>query len=300
VARQIADPLAVLMADRVSAQAQHFFGNHSTARIYAERVLDHPARAIPLAYVPVQVDRQVSMRIILARILWLEGLADQALALARQLCDLAAADSPFALCQALALAACPIAFWCSADQQAGEWVSDLMRESSRFKLDFWRSYGEWFQGAMHRRAAFTGSESTPPAVAEPGRQQPAPGLLFDTMLTIAPEAVALDPNAEESLRAPGWAGPEKLRLMGELAWREAPGDEAGRAEMLFLRSVEMAEQQNALAWNLRASLSLAKLWADRGRRRDALGLLQTIHARFSEGRETRDLRTAAVWLQRLA
>jgi predicted ATPase/DNA-binding winged helix-turn-helix (wHTH) protein len=300
VARQIADPLAVLMADRVSAQAQHFFGNHSTARIYAERVLDHPARAIPLAYVPVQVDRQVSMRIILARILWLEGLADQALALVRQLYDLAAADSPFALCQALALAACPIAFWCSTDEQAGDWINDLMRESSRYKLDFWRSYGERYQNALQHRVASIERQWTGPDASERGGYQAAPGLLSDTILTIAPDMVALDPKAEEWVRAPGWVGPEKLRVMGELILRETPGDDAGRAEMLFIRSVEMAEQQNALSWNLRATVSLAKLWSGQGRRRDAHGLLETIYGRFSEGFKTHDLRNAAEWLERLA
>ena len=299
LARHIADPLAVLMADRVSAQAQHFFGNHGAARIYAERVLDHPAQAIPLAYVPVQVDRQVSMRIILARILWLEGQPDQAVNLTRQLCELASADSPFALCQALALAACPIALWCGAQEQAQSWVTELMQAASRYKLDFWRSYGEWFQRAL---AQITPTGHPPPATAlgvDATGQSSLSGLLLDTMLTIAPGSIKLDPEVRER-PAPGWCGPERLRLLGELALREAPGDEAGRAEMLFLRAIEMAEQQNALAWNLRASLSLAELWSERGRRSDALGLVQGVHARFSEGLETKDVRTAAAWLERLA
>jgi predicted ATPase/DNA-binding winged helix-turn-helix (wHTH) protein len=300
VARQIADPLAVLMADRVSAQAQHFYGNHSTARIYAERVLDHPARAIPLAYIPLQVDRQVSMRIILARILWLEGLSDQALALAKQLCDLAAADSPFALCQALALAACPIAFWCFEDGQARVWASDLMREASRYKLDFWRSYGERFQDALSQRASATQNQVADFAAAERASPRAASGLLFETLLTIAPGTVTIDSKADEGPRAPGWGGPEKLRVLGELALRETPNDETGRSEMLFLRSVEMAERQNALAWNLRASISLAELWSQKGRRRDALGLLQSVYGRFSEGFNTHDMQAAAALLQRLA
>lgn len=299
VARQIADPLAVLVADRVSAQAQHFYGNHSTARIYAERVLDHPAHAIPLTYIPVQVDRQVSMRIILARILWLEGLPDQALALARQLCVLAAADSPFALCQALALAACPISLWCSAEEQARSWIDDLMRESSRYKLDFWRSYGEWFaDAAQHRVLANTRGSGT--EALQPWPDRPASGLVFDTLLTIAPEAIVLDINAPEWPHAPGWAGPEKLRVLGERVLRDNPDDEAGRAQMLFLRAIEMAEQQNALGWNLRASMSLAQLWAEGGRRRDAAGLLRTVYGRFSEGLDTHDLLLAAALLERLS
>ena len=84
IARKTGDPLAVLLADRVAAQAHHFCGNHRIARTYAERVLDNPAKAIPLAYVPVQVDRRVWMRMVLARIHWFEGYADLAVALSAE------------------------------------------------------------------------------------------------------------------------------------------------------------------------------------------------------------------------
>jgi predicted ATPase/DNA-binding winged helix-turn-helix (wHTH) protein len=284
LARKTADPMALLIADRVSAQAQHFCGNHGTARIYAERVLDHPAKGIPLAYIPAQVDWRVSMRIVLARIFWLEGLADQSLALVKEMLELAATDSPFALCQALALAACPIAFWCGENQQAQEHVSALMQESDRYRLDFWRSYGEWFQRAVSVECDTTTSS----------------GLLLDTMLTINPRIASIDSCIVEDTQSSGWSTPEKLRVQGQLTLERALPDSTSGAEIIFLRAIEAAEQQNALAWNLRASMSLGRLWLQQNRKRDAFALVNGVFRRFTEGFDTKDLRQAVALLDQLA
>jgi len=300
LARHIADPLALLMADRVSAQAQHFCGNHATARIYAERVLDHPAKGIPLAYMPVQVDRQVSMRIVLARILWLEGHAEQSLALVKETLELASADSPFAQCQALALAACPIALWCGEQERAQEHVTALMRESGRYRLDFWRSYGEWFQRAVDLECVTSMGLETEVRRRENALSRPSSGLLLDTMLTIHPAVMVFDPAVIDGTKTSGWSAPEKLRVLGQHILEGAPPEASARAEMFFLRAIETAEQQNALAWNLRACMSLGKLWSQEDRKRDAFGLLNGAYRRFSEGFETKDMRQAVALLDRFA
>jgi hypothetical protein len=296
----MADPLALLMAERVSAKAQHFCGNHATARIYAERVLDHPAKGIPLAYMPVQVDRQVSMRIVLARILWLEGNAEQALALVKETLELASADSPFAQCQALALAACPIALWCGEQERAQEHVTALMRESGRYRLDFWRSYGEWFQRAVDLECVTSMGLESEARRRENALSRPSSGLLLDTMLTINPAVMALDLAGIDGTKTSGWSAPEKLRILGQHILGTAPPEASARAEMFFLRAIEAAEQQNALAWNLRACMSLGKLWSQEDRKRDAFGLLNGVYRRFSEGFETTDMREAVALLDRFA
>src|SRR5262249_1790011 len=77
-ARATDDPLAMLIADRVGAQVHHWAGDHERSRKLAERVLGHPAAAIPLIYSQMGIDRQVSMRVVLARIFWLQGQYDRA------------------------------------------------------------------------------------------------------------------------------------------------------------------------------------------------------------------------------
>jgi predicted ATPase/DNA-binding winged helix-turn-helix (wHTH) protein len=292
VGRKTGDPLAVLIADRVAAQAHHFSGNHRLARVYAERVLDHPAKAIPLAYIPVQVDRRVWMRIVLARILWLEGYSEQAVDLSAEALELAASDSPFASCQALALAACPIAFWRGERPRAEEHVKALLREADRYRLDYWRVYGEWYERVL--RADSEAADEEVPATKFP--MTPLRGLLLDTMLTIGPGLSGVDPR---SSNATGWSAPEVLRIQAQSMLRASPLDEGAGAEEMLMRSLRTAEQQNALAWTLRTATSLGALWSQKGKKVAAHNLLSDIRARFSEGLGTRDLRQAASLLERL-
>jgi predicted ATPase len=296
VARKTGDPLAVLIADRVAAQAHHFCGNHRIARTYAERVLDHPAKAIPLAYIPVQVDRRVWMRIVLARILWMEGNADQAVALSGEALEFAASDSPFAVCQSLALAACPIAFWRGDTVQEQEHVMRLLREADRYRLDYWRMYGEWYRRALAAPTEATNQKAAAEAASTTSPTTPPRGLLLDTMLTIAPGLSGVDAHAS---KASGWSAPEVLRVQAQGVLRDSSIDGDGRAEEALRRSLKTAEQQHALAWTLRTAISLGTLWSQKGQKAQARSLVSEVRARFSEGFSTRDLREATSFLEGL-
>jgi predicted ATPase len=83
--------------------------------------------------------------------------------------------------------------------------------------------------------------------------------------------------------------PELQRIRGELL--EKAADEQG-AEQAFCRSIELADQQSALSWRLRASMSLARLQFRQGRRKEAREALSETYARFSEGFDTADLKAA--------
>ncbi len=87
-----------------------------------------------------------------------------------------------------------------------------------------------------------------------------------------------------------WCLPELMRIKGELLTR-SPGA-AHLAEGWFLRSLELARKQQALAWELRAALSMARLWLDGGRAEDANSLLHDTYRRFTEGFDCADLREA--------
>ena len=64
------------------------------------------------------------------------------------------------------------------------------------------------------------------------------------------------------------------------------------AEEAFNRSIALADQQSALSWRLRASISLARLRFRQGRREEAQEALTQTYARFNEGFDTTDLKTA--------
>jgi predicted ATPase len=71
------------------------------------------------------------------------------------------------------------------------------------------------------------------------------------------------------------------------------------AEEHFLQSLDWAQRQGALSWELQTSTSLARLRHDQGRIAEARTLLQSVYDRFSEGFETADLKTARACLNAL-
>jgi predicted ATPase/DNA-binding winged helix-turn-helix (wHTH) protein len=296
VAKEIGDPLATLIADRVLAQAQHFNGEFSAARALAERALNHPAKVVPLAYLPMQVDLRVSMRILLARSLWLQGSPDQAVHVANECLDHAVSDSPFARCQALALAACPVAFWRGDNDAARRVVAALLTEADRYRLGHWRSYGECYERlilAYDRKAKANGDSTEPlPTIY-------SKGLIRDTLATIDPEFLGAQFPQERLPDMNGWCSAEMLRIEGERILKEQRQDAESQAESIFLRSIETADAQNALAWKLRTAMSLATLWHSQHRTAQACDLMGSVYSQFTEGRETQDLRRASILMKRL-
>jgi predicted ATPase len=87
-----------------------------------------------------------------------------------------------------------------------------------------------------------------------------------------------------------WATAELLRLKARML--SAAGANADELETLLNRSLTAARGQRARCWELRVSCDLARLWERHGRVEDAIQLLQSIYARFSEGFDKMDLRQA--------
>ena len=74
----------------------------------------------------------------------------------------------------------------------------------------------------------------------------------------------------------------------------------GEAQVEFTRAIAIARQQQAKSWELRAAMSLARLWRDQGKVQEARELLAPVYGWFTEGFETRDLKEAKVLLEELA
>jgi predicted ATPase len=68
----------------------------------------------------------------------------------------------------------------------------------------------------------------------------------------------------------------------------------------FQHALAVARQQEAKSWELRASMSLARLWRDQGKVSEARQLLAPVYGWFTEGLETRDLKEAKALLADLA
>jgi len=89
------------------------------------------------------------------------------------------------------------------------------------------------------------------------------------------------------------------RIAGEIALK-LPQPDAAKAETYFERALAVARQQQAKSWGLRAAMSMARLWRDQGKWKEARELLAPVYGWFTEGFDTLDLKEAKVLLDELA
>jgi predicted ATPase len=82
--------------------------------------------------------------------------------------------------------------------------------------------------------------------------------------------------------------------------RLAASPDAAKAQAFFDCALAVARQQQAKSWELRASMSLARLWRDQGKVSEARELLAPVYGWFGEGHNTRDLIEAKALLEELA
>ena len=80
----------------------------------------------------------------------------------------------------------------------------------------------------------------------------------------------------------------------------AHGSADERVETELRQALAVAQEQDAKAWELRAATSLARLWAEQGRRAEAQALLAPVYGWFTEGFDTTDLKEAKTLLEELA
>ena len=91
---------------------------------------------------------------------------------------------------------------------------------------------------------------------------------------------------------------ELYRLQGELLLQQAAAPQ-GEAETRLQQALTIARRQQAKAFELRAAMSLGRLWQQQGKRQEAYDLLAPIYHWFTEGFDTADLQDARALLAEL-
>jgi predicted ATPase/DNA-binding winged helix-turn-helix (wHTH) protein len=293
-----------LTGARMVGTSQYYLGDLLGARHHLERILAHdvvPAHKRQIAR--FEVDQHSAARAYLARITWLQGLPDQAMRMAESsVADARATGHAITLGLALAMAACPIALYIGDLSTAERYVEMLLDHSSRYALARWRAFGHSYQGVLliERGDLSAGLRLLRAGFDEPGSAATIPRLFRFLMaealgragqiadgLAAIEEAIVNSNRSEEH-----WATAELLRIKGELVLLQNPAGAAAAAENYFREAVDWARRQTALSWELRAAMSLAKLWRDLGRRNQARELLVRVYDRFTEGFATTDLASA--------
>jgi class 3 adenylate cyclase/predicted ATPase len=306
------DPSLLLYARRALGNTSYFMGEFLPARehlAYAITLYD-PERHRPLVFRYGGFDAGVGSLSYAAWTLWQLGHPDQtlergneALALAQTLShplSLAFAEVFFGVLRHFRREAC-------AAQETAEALIALSAEHGFSQLLAWattlRGWAMAEQGRSEEGiaqiqeglAAFraTGAELMRPyflcllaeACMKTGR--------FDDGLSALTEAlVAADEHENRAFEA------EAHRLKGELLLRQ-DDSKAAEAQSCFERAIEVARKQSARSWELRATMSLARLLAKQGRRDEARAMIAEIYGWFTEGFDTADLKDAKALLAEL-
>jgi predicted ATPase len=95
-----------------------------------------------------------------------------------------------------------------------------------------------------------------------------------------------------------WTDAFLHRIRGEILLKSDPSTTAP-AEEAFLTALSVAQHQKARSFELRAAMSLARLWRDQGKVQQARELLAPVYGWFTEGFDTRDLKEAKALLEEL-
>ena len=92
-----------------------------------------------------------------------------------------------------------------------------------------------------------------------------------------------------------WCEAEVNRVAGEIVLM-SPEPDAAKAQTYFERALVVACGQQAKSWELRATISVARLWRDQVKRDEARNLLAPVFGWFTEGFDTLDLKKAKTLL----
>jgi predicted ATPase/class 3 adenylate cyclase len=312
LAQRSQDPGLLLEAHRVLGQTMYFFGEPAPAREHLEQgmALYDPQQHRTHAFVYGQ-DPGVLCRSIVAVTTWLLGYPDQALQSTLEALTLAQEiNHPFSLVSALLLAAG--VYHCRREAQAVQKrIEASIALSTELGFTQWLAYGRIYRGwalmAQGERAegitqmrqgldvyrALGGNVQRSYflemlAEAYGKVEQPKEGL------TVLVEALAMVENTGQYL----WEA-ELHRRKGELLLMQQ-GQKVGEAEECLRQALDIAHRQQAKSLELRAAMSLSRLWQQQGKQREAHQLLAEIYGWFTEGFDTADLKEAKILLEELA
>jgi tetratricopeptide (TPR) repeat protein len=301
-----------LMGHALALNSHWYRGEHQAAREHGERIeslydVDVHRNIVSLTnYDPLTMrGAQLSPSV------WMLGYPDQAAVLSRTALEHARRwNHPFNLCTALTLGGAVFDLRCEPEQLL-TYVDEAERVAQAQDLPFfsdalaqvwkgvgWVRAGRLAEGIPHLRAAYARYRATGVTirsthyVAVLAEGVACSGEL-DAGLDLLEEALSQMESGELEERA---HLPEVLRLRGWILLQQGRCDEAERS---LRAAMDVARAQHAKSWELRASLTLARLLCERGEHQAACELLTPIFAWFREGFDTKDLKEAKVLLEKL-
>ena len=309
LAQRMHDPVYLLRGHTTLGVTLFYLGELLRARTHLEQgeSLDHPQQLRSPTFV---LNPMVACRAYAALVLWCLGYPDQALRKSQEALSLAQdLAHPHSLAFILVIDA---------------WLHQLRREAhvvleradaavtlsteQGFALwaavgTFWRGWirvqrGQGDEGIAHMRQGFEAWRATGADVWQPymlallAEVQGKVGCAEVGLHTLAEALTLVNKTGERFYEA------EMHRLQGELLLQQAI-PEAQQVEACFQQALALARHQEAKSLELRAAMSLSRLWQRQGKRAEARALLAEVYGWFTEGFDTADLQEAKALLDEL-
>uniref|UniRef100_UPI003100FDCC ATP-binding protein n=1 Tax=Neorhizobium sp. EC2-8 TaxID=3129230 RepID=UPI003100FDCC len=254
-----------------------------------------------------EFDQRLTAQGALATVLWLQGLPDQAAAVAdRQLKEAEASNYAVSLCYALLHGSLIIAMYVRDYDAAWGYLDSGLEHATKHGLSIWRNMGMCTRGRMNlytdRPFDLAAYRDALAEVLNGGFRMRYPNYLTNYGEALARQGdlagglAAIDEAMEISQSRGQVVGmPEMLRIKGNVIRFQDPAG-LDKATECYRKSIELARRDGALSWELRSAISLVKLSRERGRDDEAEDILASAYNRFQEGFSTGDLRRARALL----
>jgi serine/threonine protein kinase/predicted ATPase len=312
-ADRLKDPGIAMEALFMTGETRLYRGHFADARDdFATAVADYDDRERTAFWTNhTSHNAGITCRSNLAIALWHLGYPDQALKVNREMCQLAREIAhPYSLAYALHHTAW-LYQYCRLGAEVQEAAEEEIAIATEQGFALWHATGTFFKGAgqllqgqrvealpllQKGHAAFraSGAELTltfqlsvlGEACTQAGR--------FEEARQALDEGLAIAEKNDERIRLA-----ELHRLKGVLLLAESP-DQAAAAEEAIHQAIETAQRQQSRGWELRATMSLARLWQRQGRRDEARSALAAVYGTYTEGFTTPDLADAKALLKGLA
>ena len=312
-------PVPLLVGHRIMGVSLMFTGNLVESRDHFDRAVNHFDRTVAL-YDAVQhrafaasfgQDPGAAFLAFRSLAQWLLGYGDRAAATADQALEIARHSGQVSTLMYVLFFISPLHLLMGNYAKAAAQGQELLAVAEEKVASFWIERGTFVQGCI---LASTGKPSDAVQMINSGlaasqvtgttfwlpwyesclaKAYAELGQFVDAWRCVGEATRAVEATKERMFE------PEVYRIAGEVALK-SPEPDVAKAQAYFERALAVARQQQAKSWEVRAAMSMARLWRNQGKRDEALNLLAPVYNWFTEGFDSLDLKEAKTLLDDLA
>jgi predicted ATPase/DNA-binding winged helix-turn-helix (wHTH) protein len=295
------------LAAAMVGTAYHLAGDQTAAETYCKMAYERPPFADDMLFAQFGYDNRIRAFGALARVLWLRGFPNQAVAMVKDVLERARPLDPISNCISMMFTV-SVSFWMRDWKQAGALVERLIVQSDKHSLHPYRAVGTGLGGKLQvyqgQRDAGIRRLRESLDILRVGRHH----ILALPLTADLSEALAAAGNYNEAQalidaivdqdeqNGGSWYTPELLRIHGVIL-TSIEGAASQSAQASLRRAISLARQQSALSWELRIAIDLARNSCRTVKMTEATKELGAIYDRFAEGHKSPDLMQAAQLLQ---